>query len=84
MDIQGITFGNERSKLKDMKLLTMKEFLESYSYLTVDDYLATTKELLSRISANYWEAIVLNKIITEMNISNEVKKTICTICRKLY
>ncbi|WP_152633329.1 hypothetical protein [Aliarcobacter butzleri] len=72
MNNLGIAFSSENDKLNDMKLLSMKDFLKSYSYLTSDDYLATVKDLLSRENEND-EDKILNKIIP-LSIENEAKK----------
>lgn len=69
----GISFADESDKLNDIKLLTMKEFLESYSYLTSNDYLATIKDLLLRKDFKIWESLILKKIIV-LDIENDAKK----------
>ena len=44
-----LNFINDREKIKDMKKLSKKEFLESYSYLTEEEYNNTQKIIANMI-----------------------------------
>ena len=47
------TFIDDSEKMKDFIKLTKKEFLESYSYLTAEEYDETVKTLLHKCLENY-------------------------------
>ena len=43
-DIKNANFLNDMEKMNDFKILTKKQFLQSYSYLTEQEYDNTQKE----------------------------------------
>ena len=77
-------FINDEEKIQDYFKLTKDEFLESYSYLTEEDYNATTKALeklgnISRID-------ILKEMLqqTEHNILCYSDSYLCTRPKKQY
>ena len=77
-------FINDEEKIQDYFKLTKDEFLESYSYLTEEDYNATTKALeklgnISRID-------ILKEMLqqTEHNILYYSDSYLCTRPKKQY
>ena len=43
------SFATDSEKMHDFILLDMEDFLKCYSYLTVEDYLATYDEVMSAV-----------------------------------
>lgn len=71
---KGISFANEREKLSDMKKISKKDFIKSYSYLTEEDYFATCKELFSKlVSGKHWQLKLIDKLIPENFIPTDLK-----------
>jgi len=44
-DIKNANFLNDMEKMNDFKILTKKQFLQSYSYLTEQEYDNTAREV---------------------------------------
>ena len=45
----GFSFINDKEKMSDFILISKEEFLESYSYLTEESYVATVVDILERL-----------------------------------
>lgn len=52
-DINGYSFADDMNKMHDFMLLSMDEFLLSYSYLNENDYYATYHEIISMLKEKY-------------------------------
>ena len=42
---KGLSFTDDKEKVRDLKTMNKKEFLEFYSYLTEEEYNITIKEM---------------------------------------
>lgn len=52
-----MSFINDQEKMIDFFTITKEEFIESYSYITDDEYEATKQDVLNR--SGYWNAKAL-------------------------
>ena len=50
---KGSSFADDEDKVADMLILSKDAFLDSYSYLTPEDYDVTKIELMERLAKNY-------------------------------
>ena len=53
-DIKNANFLDDMEKMNDFKILTKKQFLQSYSYLTEQEYDNTQKEINNNDTDNKW------------------------------
>jgi hypothetical protein len=47
-----MTFINDEEKMTDFLKMNMEDFLRSYSYLTIQDYMDTLKDVATEILGN--------------------------------
>lgn len=52
-DISGYNFVDDMNKMHDFMLLSMDEFLLSYSYLNENDYYATYNAIMEMLKEKY-------------------------------
>ena len=66
-NITGYDFTNDMNKMHDFMLLSMDEFLSSYSYLNEDDYYATYNAIMGCLkkSIHIWKWKKYRNLLTD-------------------